>query len=347
MSNQQTKFIAISGGGTGGHLKVAKTLIDELVLRGYKILYIGSISGQDEMWFKEYKNIEEKIFLDTKGVVNQGFFGKIKSLYNILKSSFYIKKLFKTYNIDTLISVGGFSAAPAVFATLLSKTSLYIHEQNSHMGALNRLSSLWAKKLFTSYNKKYFLCDYPVDNIFFKTARIRKEIKCVIFLGGSQGARAINNFALSIAKELQNRGIKIIHQCGKNDFKNVQQEYLNLQILDVEVFDFSPDLVKYISQADFAISRAGASTLWELCANNVPTLFIPYPYAAGDHQYHNALFLKEKKLGFVLRESELDSKKFFDIIENCDVEDLSKRLKDSIQANGAGKILDGIVGRES
>ena len=342
-----SNYIAVSGGGTGGHLKVARTLIDELVSRGYKIVYIGSTSGQDKMWFENYEKIEHKHFLNTKGVVNQGVFGKFKSLFNILKASFEVKKVLKQYGVTKVISVGGFSAAPAVFATLFSKIELYIHEQNSKMGALNRLSSLWAKKLFTSYDKKFFLCDYPVDNMFFDTSHIRDEIKTIIFLGGSQGARAINNFALYVAKDLQKRGIKIIHQCGKNDFKKVEQAYLDLQIVDVELFDFSPDLVKYISQADLAVSRAGASTLWELCANNLPTLFIPYPHAASDHQYYNALFLKEQKLGFVLRESELDSKKFFEILDTCNVRDLSTKLKESIKANGAGRIIDEIVSRES
>jgi UDP-N-acetylglucosamine--N-acetylmuramyl-(pentapeptide) pyrophosphoryl-undecaprenol N-acetylglucosamine transferase len=336
-------YIAISGGGTGGHLKVAKTLVDELVGRGYKIIYIGSTSGQDKMWFEHYDKIEHKFFLNTKGVVNQGIFGKFKSLFNILKASFQVKKVLKRYGVTKVISVGGFSAAPAVFATLFSKTKLYIHEQNSKMGALNRLSSRWAKKLFTSYDKKYFLCDYPVDNIFFDTSRIRDEIKTIIFLGGSQGARAINNFALYVAKDLQKRGIKIIHQCGKNDFKKVEQAYLDLQIVDVELFDFSPDLVKYIAQADFAVSRAGASTLWELCANDLPTLFVPYPHAASDHQYYNALFLKEQKLGFVLRENELDSHKFFEILDTCNIQDLSAKLRDSIKPDGAKKIVDEII----
>ncbi|QOG12659.1 undecaprenyldiphospho-muramoylpentapeptide beta-N-acetylglucosaminyltransferase [Arcobacter sp. FWKO B] len=340
MSNKQ--YIVVCGGGTGGHLKVAKTFIDELVTRGFKIIYIGSVSGQDKMWFENYDNIDVKIFLQTKGVVNQGFFGKFKSLFAILKLSFYVRKLLKEYDVKSVLSVGGFSAAPAVFATFLSGTNLFIHEQNSKMGALNKISSIWAKKLFTSYSKKFFLCDYPVDGAFFKSARIRKEIKSVIFLGGSQGARALNNFALYVAKDLTNRGIKIIHQCGKNDFKKVEQEYLNMQI-DVELFDFSTNLVDYISKADFAVSRAGASTLWELCANNLPTLFIPYPYAASDHQYHNALFLKEKKLGFVLREKELDANKFLEILDTCDVEDLSKRLQDSIKTDGASRIVELIV----
>ncbi|MCK9337199.1 MAG: undecaprenyldiphospho-muramoylpentapeptide beta-N-acetylglucosaminyltransferase [Arcobacteraceae bacterium] len=343
----KNKFIVVTGGGTGGHLKVAKTFIDELVSRGYKIVYIGSTSGQDKMWFEEYENIDIKIFLETKGVVNQGIFGKIKSLFKIIKASFYVRNIFKQYNIKEVISVGGFSAAPAVFATFFNSSKLFIHEQNSKMGSLNKLSSIWAKKLFTSYNKRFFLCDYPVDNMFFETSRIRKETKTIIFLGGSQGARAINNFALYVAKELNQRGIKIIHQCGQNDFEKVQQEYLNLQIMDVELFAFSPNLVDFISKADFAVSRAGASTLWELCANAVPTIFVPYPYAASDHQYYNALFLKEQNLGFVLRENELCSQKFFEILDTCDVEDLSGRLKSSIKPNGAGKILDEIVNRES
>ncbi|MCK9161186.1 MAG: UDP-N-acetylglucosamine--N-acetylmuramyl-(pentapeptide) pyrophosphoryl-undecaprenol N-acetylglucosamine transferase [Arcobacteraceae bacterium] len=336
------KYIAISGGGTGGHLKVAKTFIDILFQDGYKVIYIGSNKGQDKAWFENYPKIEKTIFLDSKGVVNQGFFGKIDSLYQILKASLYIRKVFKQYNITKLISVGGFSAAPAVFATFSSKTKLYIHEQNSKMGALNRLSSFWAKKLFSSYDKRYFLSDYPVDEIFFQTSRVRKEIKTIIFLGGSQGARGINAFALDLAKELDQRGIKIIHQCGKIELEKIKDKYKALQI-DAKVFDFTPELVSYIKEADFAISRAGASTLWELCANNLPTLFVPFPYAASDHQYHNALFLKEQNLGFVLRENELNIQVFFNILDKLNIEDLSKNLKKSIEPNGATTIIKEII----
>ena len=147
------------------------------------------------------------------------------------------------------------------------------------MGKLNKITSKYAKYLFSSYDSSCDIKDYPISQEFFQKARVRENIKTVIFLGGSQGARAINDFALEIASLLVKNNIKIIHQAGRLDFQRVQQKYKDLNI-EADVFDFTTNLLEKMDQADFAISRAGASTLWELSAIGLPTLFIPYPYAA-------------------------------------------------------------------
>nr|WP_255327540.1 glycosyltransferase [Lebetimonas sp. JH292] len=162
-----------------------------------------------------------------------------------------------------------------------------------------------------------------------------------MFLGGSQGAIAINNLAISIAPILKEKNIQIIHQTGKRDFERVKNFYEKNNI-KADIFDFSKNLVEKIAKADFAISRAGASTLFELVANQIPTVFIPYPYAAGDHQYYNAKFLEDKKAGFVIRENEID-KKILDILFNSNLEEISKNLKNLNQKNGAEFIVDEIL----
>ena len=126
-----------------------------------------------------------------------------------------------------------------------------------------------------------------VSKDFFTAARVRDKVRTVAFFGGSQGAVCINDFALKLAPRLNEMGIKIIHQTGKNDFDRVKFEYDKLNI-QADVFDFSKEIPLKMAAADFAVSRAGASTLWELCANSLPTFFIPYKHAAGDHQYYNA-----------------------------------------------------------
>ncbi|MCK5294045.1 MAG: glycosyltransferase, partial [Arcobacteraceae bacterium] len=211
------KFIVVTGGGTGGHLSVAKSLIYELDNRGYKVIFIGSTKGADKAWFENEAKIYKSYFMNTKGVVNQGFIGKIKSLNMIFKAMLSCIKIFNKYKIQKVISVGGFSASPASFASIFTQSELYIHEQNSIMGKLNKITSKFAKEVFSSYDKNSTIKDYPINQTFFKYSRIRENIKTIIFLGGSQGAKAINNFALELAPLLKEKNIKIIHQTGKLD----------------------------------------------------------------------------------------------------------------------------------
>lgn len=336
------EYIVISGGGTGGHLKIADIFIDELKSRGFGIIFIGSSNGQDSFWFENDDRLDEKIFLKTSGVVNKKGLNKLFSLINIFSKAFFCLKILKKYKVKKVICVGGFSAASASIASIFKKDcNLYLHEQNSKIGSLNQKMFKFAKKAYSSFHSFSPIKDYPVDIKFFENARIRKELKSICFLGGSQGAKAINDFALRLAPKLNAMGIKIIHQSGKNDFLRVKKEYENLQI-KADVFDFTKDLVSKMKEADFAVSRAGASTLFELCANNLPSFFIPFKYAASNHQYYNAKALLDKSLCFLQNEDELDENYFFDSL-NSDIEKISLGLKEFIKPNAIKKIVDDIL----
>ena len=334
--------VIVTGGGTGGHLKVADAFIEEFHNRGISVIFIGSSNGQDKAWFEHDLRLKKAVFLDTKGVVNKNFFGKILSLLNIFSKTLQCLSLYSQYNINTVISVGGFSAAAATFASILKfGCKLYIHEQNSKMGKLNEITSKFATEIFSSFDENSLVKDYPVSKEFFNTARVRDKIKTVAFFGGSQGAICINDFALKVAPKLNQMGIKIIHQTGKNDFERVNSEYKKLNI-NADVFDFSKDIPNKMSSADFAVSRAGASTLWELCANSLPTFFIPYKFAAGDHQYYNAKALCDKGLCFLKREEELNEEDFFKAI-NSDIHKISIELISSISPNAISLITNIIL----
>ena len=333
--------IVVTGGGTGGHLSVAKSLIYEFVNQGYEVIFIGSTKGADKSWFEHDDKIFKAYFLDTKGVVNQGKLGKIKSLFMILKAMLKVLSIYKEHNVSKVISVGGFSAAPASFASIFSKVDFYIHEQNSVMGKLNSITAKFAKEVFSSYDKTSLIKDYPINQEFFKHQRIRKQIKTIIFLGGSQGAVAINNFALSIAPLLKAKNINIIHQAGKNDYIRVKEQYEELQI-DVEVFDFTSNILDYMNKADFAISRSGASTLWELSSLGLPTLYVPYPYAAANHQYFNAKFLLDDNMCLLKTQNQLDEN-IVDEILNLDISAISNKLIESIKKDGVKQIVQKIL----
>ena len=335
-------MIALSGGGTGGHLAIVRALKNVLNQKGIEPIYIGSNQGQDRSWFENESGFSQKYFLNSQGVVNKKGIKKLLSLYEILKSSSTCRTIFKENSIRSLISVGGYSAAPASFATIGSSVELYIHEQNAAIGRLNKILKPFAKEFFSSYDKDSKIRDYPVDISFFKHQKEIEKLETIIFLGGSQGAKAINELALKLAPKLQKKDIKIIHQTGKNELEKVKDFYKKEKI-NADVFDFSPNLIEKISKADFAISRAGASTLWELCALGIPALFIPYPYAAGDHQYYNAKTLANKGLALIKRENQINSDTLFKEIKNLNLKTISDGLKDEIKPNGALKIIEHII----
>jgi len=329
--------LLFTGGGTGGHLVIALSLAEAAKARGHRVVFVGSTSGQDRQWFGESTLFESTHFLETTGVVNKRGFGKLGAFWKILKAVITSKELIQEFQADAVVSVGGFSAAPAAIAALMTKTPLYIHEQNAITGKLNRLLRPYAKGFYSSYEEGKNHCDYPVNERYFQNAHIRDAIKTVIFLGGSQGAKFINDLALEIAPWLDHREIKIIHQCGIKEEERVRAAYYALGI-NAEIYGFTTQIVELIGRSDFAISRSGASTLWELCASNVPAFYIPYPSAAGDHQYHNARYIIDHNAGWCERQNDGLMRKLQEAI-NSDIRPKSESLRELIHPNGAENII--------
>lgn len=337
-------IIAITGGGTGGHLSIAKALAIECKKRGFITIYIGSTSGQDRIWFENSPIFSEKYFLDSTGVVNKRGFGLVKSVWLQLRAIIKSRKILKKHKVNCVISVGGFSAGGGSMAAILCRIPLFIHEQNSVFGTLNKILSPFARAIFGSFAmsaKNFIQTAYPIDEIYHQNARIRQKVECILFLGGSQGAVAINDFALKVAPDLSKRNIKIIHQCGKRDLPRLQEAYKDYG--NVILFDFSTELFLWIQKADFCVTRAGASSLWEMCANYLPCYFVPYPYAAKNHQYHNAMFLKKRNLCEVVEQRDLDKEAFLAYLDSTNIAEMSGNLARLGYQNGSKEIMDLVI----
>lgn len=254
-------------------------------------------------------------FLPTSGVVDKRGIAKILSLLHHLKSLKTIRAIFAKHDIKAVISVGGFSAAPASIGAIVFGKPLFIHEQNAIKGRLNALLSPFARRVFSSFGKNRV--PYPIKSQAREKARVRTEIKTIAFIGGSQGARTINHLAISLAPTLLSLGFRIIHQCGQNELESTKAKYAEIGIgicaqkeahsnvdnKKLELFGFSADILSYLESADICIGRAGASSVWENAALGLPMIYVPYPYAASNHQVHNAEFFASKGLGLVLVES--------------------------------------------
>jgi len=328
--------VVMTGGGTGGHLTIIKAVKEHLM--DEELIYIGSTKGQDQAWFAKDKQFKSTHFLETQGVVNQGLLGKFKSIGMLFKATIQARKILKNSQAKVVFCVGGFSAAPTSFAALTLKIPLIIHEQNAAIGSLNKLLRSRAKAFISSYEEQSPISAYPIKNEFFEKSRIRENIKTIIFLGGSQGAKAINELALQLAPTLKEKKIKIIHQAGERNIEEVQNNYKKLGI-EAKVFGFTKELSNYMEEADFAIARSGASTLWELSAIACPTLYIPYPYAAADHQFYNAKFLVDQEVAWIMRESELDVEKVIELLDE-NLQEKSQKLQRMIERDGALEIAN-------
>jgi UDP-N-acetylglucosamine--N-acetylmuramyl-(pentapeptide) pyrophosphoryl-undecaprenol N-acetylglucosamine transferase len=330
--------LCITGGGTGGHLMIAEAILEAAVANGHEAIFIGSTKGQDRKYFEKNSAFSAVYFLETTGVVNQKGFAKLKALWKIFRAFLRSRKILKEHKIDALYSVGGFSAAPASFAALSSDIPLFIHEQNAVAGRLNALLKPFASSFISAYDAKSPIQGYPVKEFFYKNAHLRERLDSIIFLGGSHGAKAINDLALRVATRLQERGIKIIHQAGEADYERVKEAYEKLGV-KVELYGFTKELPQLINRADMAVSRSGASTLWELTSNGCVALYIPYPYAAGDHQYHNAKFIVENEMGWLEREGEDLESKLLDILEKPDLKQKSSKLLTFAKADVAKAMI--------
>lgn len=393
-------MIVITGGGTGGHLAIARALAQELHKREIPAIYIGSLYGQDQMWFgqklessgldsslasKSSELFQECYFLNTSGVVNKKGFKKLASIYAQLRAMWGVRKIFARHGVQAVISVGGFSAGPASLAAIMLRKPLFIHEQNAIQGRLNSLLAPFAKAVFNSFHPPF--PPYPIKQEALQSRRIRTEFQSIIFIGGSQGAKAINDLALQAAPKLLARGIRIIHQCGERDLDRVRQAYMELDSSLLEpresaeleskrldsssaqepstaprltLFSFDKDLIKHLDKADICIARAGASSIWENAALSLPTIYIPYPYAANNHQYHNASYFTRQGLGLMITEQELrkldsspkeslesalDLAKFFALLSQLEsnLAKISTALSQTITTNGAELIITDIM----
>lgn len=336
--------VAITGGGTGGHLSIAKCLLEAGLGLNLECIYIGSESGQDKKWFENETRFSQKYFLPSSGVVDKKGFAKFKALFSILSLSLKARRILKEQGAKAVFSVGGYSAAAASFGALLAGVPLFIHEQNSKSGSLNSVLKPFAKGFYSAFGKEF--TPYPVNDNFFATARIRKELKTLIFLGGSQGANFINTLALKLAPRLAEKGIKIIHQCGSNELVKCQEFYEKAGI-KADCFAFSEHLEQKMNEADLALSRAGASTLFELCANALPAIFVPYPYAAKNHQYFNAKFLLDKALCQIFTQDELkySDESLFKALFALNLEQISSELQSITQKDGAKILLEKALSR--
>lgn len=305
------KFI-ISGGGTGGHIFPAISIANAIKKRlpEADILFVGAL-GRMEMERVPAAGYLIK-GLPVTGLNRSNLLSNVKVLLNLFKSLMMARQIIRTFKPDIAIGVGGYASAPTLRAASAFGVPTLIQEQNSYAGVTNKLLAKKASKICVAYNgmEKFF----PADKIVLTGNPVRQDLfsvvaktpeayqffgldpqkKTILVVGGSLGARTINQSIIAQLELLSKADVQVIWQTGKfyiDDARKAAEAYKSTNLL---VTDFVSRMDLAYSIADLVVSRAGASSISELCLLGKPTILVPSPNVAEDHQTQNALALVRK-----------------------------------------------------
>ncbi|MEZ7992938.1 MAG: undecaprenyldiphospho-muramoylpentapeptide beta-N-acetylglucosaminyltransferase [Flavobacteriaceae bacterium] len=356
---KQSINILISGGGTGGHIFPAIAIANELRLR-YPVANFLFVGAKDKMEMEKVPQAGYQIKgLWISGIQRKLTFKNLLFPFKLLHSLVKAGKIIKQFKPDIVIGTGGFASGPTLIMANRRKIPTLIQEQNSYPGITNKLLSKKSKIVCVAYDGLEYY--FPEEKIIKTGNPVRasllsihlkekikiandlfgliKKRKTILVLGGSLGARKINELIEENLLFFKEHKVQIIWQCGKL-YYDTYSKYNENKNVSVHAFIKKMDLA--YAAADIIISRAGASSVSELCIVGKPTIFIPSPNVAEDHQTKNAKSIVEKHGAILLRESELNT---FPIVfetllkDEGKQESLSQNIKELALPDATNKII--------
>ena len=344
------KRVIIAGGGTGGHIFPAIAIANALkkIDNSIEILFIGA-KGRMEM-----EKIPEAGYeiegLDITGFNRSSLIKNMGLPYKLLKSFLQVRAIFKKFKPDAAIGVGGYSSFPVLKVAQIKGVKTFIHESNSFAGKSNMMLGKKATKIFTGTDgmenffpaSKIMITGNPVRNVISDAALTRSEgmkffsldesRKTVLVVGGSLGAKSINEAIGNGLDKFSDAGIQLLWQTGKSYAAIAKGKAAGRK--DVWTDDFITKMEYAYAAADIVVARSGAMTVAELCTAKKPVLFVPYPFAAEDHQTINAMQLVKKNAALMVKDSEVMNKLVFMTIELSLDKEKQDELKNNIAALG-------------
>ena len=358
------KYI-ISGGGTGGHIFPALSIANALKEKqpDAQILFVGAL-GRMEM-----ERVPAAGYaiegLPVSGFDRKNMLKNIKVLFNLIKSLLKARKIIRTFQPDIAIGVGGYASAPTLRVASAFGIPTLIQEQNSYAGVTNKLLAKNATKICVAYQgmdrffpkEKIMLTGNPVRQDLFQVAPKAKEAynffgfdekkKTLLVVGGSLGARTINQSIINQLQKIAGADIQVIWQTGKFYIEEAKLAAKDVESKSFIVTDFVSRMDYAYSIADLVVSRAGASSISELCLLAKPVILVPSPNVAEDHQTQNALALVNKQAALMIRD--VDAKeKLVDatlalIHDETQLKTMSANILQLAEKNSAQRIADEII----
>ena len=317
--------IIISGGGTGGHIFPAVSIANAIKAKhpDAKILFVGAL-GRMEMQRVPSAGYEIK-GLPICGFDRKHLLKNIVVLFRIWKSQRMAKKIIRDFRPMAAVGVGGYASGPTLNECAKMGIPCLIQEQNSYAGVTNKLLAKKASKICVAYDgmERFFPADKiiktgnPVRQTLLETTINRDSAiksfgldpakKTILLVGGSLGARTVNESVMQHLDLVENSGVQFIWQTGKYYYKSIMERLGNhKQLPMLKVMDFISDMGAAYKAADLVISRAGASSISELCLLGKASILVPSPNVAEDHQTHNAMALVNRGAALFVKDIEAE-----------------------------------------
>ena len=322
MSAKQALRVMIAGGGTGGHVYPGIAIYRAMKRVGgdVQVLFVGAKAGVEARIFEELGL--DHILLSGRGVRKTGLAAQMTSPFLLGAGIARGIREIQAFKPDVVIGTGGYASVAIVAAAVLCRRRRVLQEQNSVPGMANRVLSRFADLVLLSYDesRSFFSRSTPcavVGNPLrveprakpdeaYEYFQFKPTLQTVLVFGGSRGARAINNAAMAAIKSiLARREVQFVVLTGENDFETVSTK-LERHSAYVRVYPFLEAIGHAYSIADIAVSRAGASAVFELAAFGIPSIFVPYPHAADDHQRKNVTSLEKRAAAVIVDNDRLD-----------------------------------------
>lgn len=311
--------VLFAAGGTGGHIYPAIAVAKELLLRdaANEVLFVGTVRGLETKIVAE--NGFQLSLIDSSGLKNVGFIGKLKGLSVLPKSFLEARQLIRQFRPHVVVGAGGYVSGPVVMMAAIMGVPTLVMDSNALPGFTNRQLARFIDKAALTFDealpffgKKGVVTGNPVRKEFFKIAPKERTDKFhVLVFGGSQGARAINNAVTDALPEMAGLAgrVTFTHQTGESDFEKIRQLYKRSEFPNADVRPFISDMVTEFANADLIICRAGATTCAELAAAGKAALMIPLPTAADDHQRKNAEAMSRAGAARMIAQTDLSGKR--------------------------------------
>lgn len=321
-----TKRIIISGGGTGGHIYPAIAIANALQHRepDTEILFVGAL-GKMEM--EKVPRAGYKIVgLPIAGIKRSLSLENLTLPFKMLRSLMKAREVIKHFKPDVAVGVGGFASGPLLMMASMAGIPTLIQEQNSYAGVTNKLLAKRASKICVAYSgmeaffpkEKIIMLGNPVRSdityVHLKRAaglehfELNERSKTLFVMGGSLGARSINESITEGLSRLVEAGYQVLWQTGKNDIDKAKAAIEKLGTDRVKAFEFIYTMDLAYAVADVVVSRAGALSVSELCLAAKPAILVPFPYASEDHQTKNAMNLVDSNAALLVKDSEAREK---------------------------------------
>ncbi len=310
------KKLILAGGGTGGHLFPGMAVAEEWQKRGGNVLFVGSARGMEKKLLPQYGFA--LTLLPASILKGGGFVERLKVLVTVPRALFKSLILLQREKPDVVLGIGGYASGPVVLAAWMLRIKTALIEQNAVPGLTNRWLKFFVRHVFITFKKaaSFFksqtvkVTGNPAMNRIVQNAgkKIQLSQLTLMLCGGSQGSHRLNEVFLEAAPKILNRfpHLKIYHQTGERDFEVVKQKW-DEKKTDVVVAPFFHDMEEKYATTSLVIGRAGAGTVTELALWGLPSILVPYPFAADDHQQKNAEALWECGAAELIQEKDLTS----------------------------------------